>query len=380
MANLRKQFITKIYYKHIHNKDTPVYKNIDKALRYGDDKRELIKHKLAEKYPSFLKPDLDIISMALTSQCNLRCKGCSYGRSFMPKEQLSLEKVKEILDSMSAMDIPFTTLYGGEPLMIKSSKLAKIITYARKVGVYPNLSTNGVMIRPSVMDELYDAGLRQIFIGIYGVGDDYNTYVDRKDVFARLDENITYIRQTYPDVSVSLGWLFMKPTCNLKSLREITEFSQKHDVDFELTLVHYDFPYFNNGEEEELQFYEEDIPQILEVKKELIRLKRKHPKLIRDSLTSLNSIEDWLMKKEKIDIPCYRYDRLWIAANGDVRVCQKSVLLGNLHDNPLDNILDTERHQQSVRDCFDLNCTGCHVEHDRRTIMTQKSLKQYKMV
>ncbi|NEW60659.1 radical SAM protein, partial [Sulfurovum sp. bin170] len=297
MVNLRKEFINKVYFKYIRDGKSPLLQYTDKLLNYSEKKRLDVKHAVAQKYPNIIKADVEIVAMALTSQCNLRCEGCSYGRGFMPKEHLSLDIVKETLDSMKEMGIPYISLYGGDPTMIGSSDLVEIVSYATKLGIYSNLGTNGILLTPKLMDKLYEAGLRRVFIGVYGIGEEYDKYVKQKGAFDKLEQNIAYIREKYPDVAVNLGWLLMKPTCNLQSTEAITQFIQKHSIDIYITLVHYDFPYFNNGEDEELQLFEEDLPQIKEVIEEFIRLKKAYPQIITNSLTALNSIPDWLIKK-----------------------------------------------------------------------------------
>ncbi len=377
MINLRKQFINKIYYKYIDEGKSPLLIYLKNVLEYSERKRLNAKHAIAQKYPNIIKPDVDLVSIALTSQCNLKCQGCSYGREFMPKEHIPLNVVKEVLDNMKEMGVPKIHLYGGEPIMIQSSELEKIISYATKLGIYTTLGTNGVLLTPALMDKLYNAGLRRVSTSIYGVEEEYNTYVNREDVFSQLDQNISYIKKKYPDVVITFAWLLMKPTCNLKSIEEIALFAQKYSTSFVISLVHYDFPYFTNGKDEELQLFEEDLPEIMLVTQGLIRLKKMHPNMINNSLTALNAIPDWLIKKEAIDIPCYRYEDLWIGANGEVRVCQKSAILGNVNETRLSDIMHTKEHTQSARDCFALNCSGCHVDYDNRTTQTPKSRKEY---
>ena len=377
MLNIRKRFINNYYGKYIRHKDSPLFRYLKKSLSYCNQKRLEVKHSIAQVYPSIINADVDLVTVALTSQCNLRCDGCSYGREFMPKEHISLEVVKEILDSMKKMDIPYIVLYGGEPIMINSSDLIKMVEYATKLGIRSVLGTNGVMLTPELMDKLYHAGLGRIRISIYGLNEDYNKYVNKNNVFSQIEKHITYIKQNYPDIMLTLNWLLMKPTCNLESVKEISEFAKKYSTPFTVNLVHYNFPYFTNGEDEALQLYEKDLPQIKIVKEELIRLKREFPKLINASLTALNALDDWLIKKDEINIPCYRYDNIWIGANGETRICQKSAILGNINEKKLDEILYTKEHTQSTRDCFALKCTGCHVSYGKRTLLTPKSRKQY---
>ena len=364
----------------LRNGQSPFLKNTKKILLKAQAQRINFRHAVAQTFPQIIRPNIDIVTIALTSKCNLGCQGCSYGKDFMPLEQLTLQQVKDILDDMKKMGLEHVWFYGGEPITINSSDLMEMVTYATKLGLISTLGTNGTLLTPKVMDELYEVGLRRIAIGLYGIEEDYNSYVQREDAFNKLDKNLTYIKKNYPNISISLGWLLMKPTCNEEAVEELFAFSKKHSIRFSINLVHYDFPYFTNGIKESIQLYEEDLPMIEKIRDKFIAFKKEYPELISSSFVGLNAMSDWLIKKETIDIPCYRYDYLWVAANGEVRVCQKAALLGNVNEKRLIDILNTKEHIQSTRDCFDLQCTGCHVDWDKRTVSTPKSRKQYSLV
>jgi len=357
--------------------NNPFLKKTKQLLLKAQKQRINFRHALAQKIPQIIKPNIEIVTIALTSKCNLGCQGCSYGKDFMPLEYLTLSQVKELLDDMKTMGLDHVWFYGGEPIMINNSDLLEMVAYATKLGLISTLGTNAVLLTPKVMDGLYEAGLRRIAVGLYGVEDDYNAYVQRDTAFSQLDENLAYIKKTYPSISISLGWLLMKPTCTEEAVEELISFSKKHSLRFSINLVHYDFPYFTDGIKDDIQLYEEDLPMIHKVRDKFIAFKKEHPELISSSLTSLNAMSDWLIKKETIDIPCYRYNYLWIAANGEVRVCQKAALLGNVNEKRLIDILNTNEHIQSTRDCFNLKCTGCHVGWEKRTTTTPQSRKKY---
>jgi len=366
-------------FNHIKHGETPFLKKTKRLLLDAQEQKINFKHALAQKFPKIIKPNIEIVTIALTSKCNLGCQGCSYGKDFMPLEYLTLEQVKEILDSMKEMGLEHVWFYGGEPLMINNLDLIEMVSYATKLNLISTLGTNGVMLTPTIMDKLYEAGLGRIATSLYGTDEIYTNYVQRENAFADFGKNLAYIKENYPKVSISAGWLLMKPTCNVEAVKAITDFSKKHELRFSINLVHYDFPYFTSGIKDDIQLYEEDLPQIEEVTKELMEFKKEYPELLSNSLTALNSMSDWLIKKETIDIPCYRYNYLWIAANGEVRVCQKAALLGNINEKSLTGILNTKEHIQSTRDCFALKCTGCHVSWGKRTTSTPLSRKQYSL-
>ena len=366
-------------FNHIRYGETPFLKRTKKLLLNTQEQRINVRHALAQKFPKIIKPNIEIVTIALTSKCNLGCQGCSYGKDFMPLEYLTLKQVKEILDNMKEMGLEHVWFYGGEPLMINNLDLIEMVSYATKLNLISTLGTNGTMLTPKIMDKLYEAGLGRVNIGLYGIEETYTNYVQRENAFSDLDNNLTYIQKNYSKITISLSWLLMKPTCNKEAVKMLTSFAKKHKLRFSVNLVHYDFPYFNNGIKDDIQLYEEDLPKIKEVTKELMAFKREYPELISTSITALNAMSDWLIKKETIDIPCYRYNYLWIAANGEVRVCQKAALLGNINEKSLSNILNTKEHIQSTRDCFALNCTGCHVGWEKRTTSTPKSRRKYSL-
>jgi cyclic pyranopterin phosphate synthase len=293
----------------------------------------------------------------------------------MPEKKLELAVIKRTIDDIKSLDIPRVHFYGGEPLL--HSDVVEMIAYASKNNVTSSLGTNGVMLRKNKVDELYSAGLRHVSIGIYGVGKNYNNYVGRSDRFEQLEENVKYIRHSYPDMWLSFCWLLMKPTCDLNSLHEILNFSKQHAVPFYVTLVHYDFPYFCEGDNGELQFYDEDRDSINILVEELLHLKQQFPSLISNTPQGINSISDWLIKKEKMKIPCHTYGSLWIGPNGVVRVCQKSKDLGNVNDSRLKDVIYTDAHNESAQNCYRLNCSNCHFWYDDRINRHSESRKRY---
>ena len=80
-----------------------------------------------EAFPSLVRPQPESIYLTLTAHCNLRCKGCRYGRDFMPGQQLPLAIVRDVLDDAKELKFELVRLYGGEPLVHKD--IVKIVEY-----------------------------------------------------------------------------------------------------------------------------------------------------------------------------------------------------------------------------------------------------------
>jgi molybdenum cofactor biosynthesis enzyme MoaA len=189
-------------------------------------KRELefLLHTTALLFPSIIEPDPTEIYLTLTANCNLRCLGCRYGRDFMPGSQLSWDIVKGVLDDCKAMNILNIRFYGGEPLL--HPDLSQMVEYATGLGLHSLLTTNGVLLEKQ-FDDLYTAGLRRISVGIYGTEESHEPYVQRRDKYQEIVRGIAYARQRGgKDLILVLGWLLMRPTCNIHSLHEVWESRQ----------------------------------------------------------------------------------------------------------------------------------------------------------
>ncbi len=249
--------------------------------------------------------------------------------------------------------------------------------YAVSLGLKPWLTTNGILLRDKI-DNLYDAGLRSIDVGFYGIGDNYDQYVQRKGQYRRVEESIAYVRNRYgTTIDLSLGWLLMRPTCTLPAIGELWRFAERFSTPIGVNLIHYSLPYFTEGPDKMLQLREEDQHQIQEVVAELIRLKALRPELIKQSLMALRSIPDWFLKGPGMRVPCERYRLLWIGADGTVQMCYVTFKLGNLHTTRLATLLYSNEHRRAARSAFALQCPNCRCSYPKRIEIDARSRINY---
>jgi len=336
---------------------------------------EFLLHTTALLFPSIIEPDPTEIYLTLTANCNLRCLGCRYGRDFMAGSQLSWEIVKGVLDDCRAINLLNIRFYGGEPLL--HPDLPRMVEHASRLGLHSLLTTNGVLLEQK-FDELYAAGLRRISVGIYGTAESYEPYVQRRNKYGEILRGIAHAREHGgKDLILVLGWLLMRPTCNLRSLHEVWELAKEYHAPIGVSLIHYSLPYFTEGPDRELQFREEDRPAIEEVVAEMLRLKKLYPGLIQQSESAIRSIPDWLLLRSKMRIPCDRYKLIWVGADVTVQLCYVTFKLGNLHEKRLVDILFTPEHTQAARDAFQLKCPNCHCSYHKRVELYPVSRLRY---
>lgn len=330
---------------------------------------------VARVLPSVIHPRPYLVMIAVTGYCNLRCQGCRYGRDFMPGTQLSWELVKGVLEDAKAAGIYKIRLYGGEPLL--HPDLAKMVAYCRELGLVPGVTTNAVALS-SRIDELYGAGLRDISIGFYGVGDEYDEYAQRPGRSKKMQNSVAAVRDKYGDqVQMQINWLMRRQTCNLKSLHEAFDFAARYGTSLQIDLVHYSLPYFTEGPDRFLQFRPEDRPAIGAVVAELLRLKAQHPQMIRHTAEAIRSIPDWLLLGPAMKVPCTAREMLWVGPDGTVQLCYVTYRLGNLHERRLGEMLYTAEHTDAARRAFALDCPNCHCSAGDRIMRDAASRRKY---
>ncbi len=108
---------------------------------------------------AFGKTALRTVEIALTYECQCRCKHCSsYGLKDKKKEELSINKIKKLIDDAvkeGAIHILFT---GGETLLAKN-KLILLLKYAKRKACLTSIDTNGLLLDKKYALELKKAGL-----------------------------------------------------------------------------------------------------------------------------------------------------------------------------------------------------------------------------
>ena len=252
----------------------PKFRN---ALLNFDRSVDLVQHEVARVIPQVIRPQPRSLYITVTANCNFACKGCHYGRDFMPGKQLPLDIVLRLLDDAKEAGFSRVRFYGGEPLAHKD--LPRMIEHANRLGLKHWITTNGLLLKKRI-DELYEVGARDISLGYYGGSASvYDAYVQRVGAHKRVEAGVAYTREKYGDeVTLNLGWVLMQPTCSLEAISELWRFAKKYRMPIGVNLIHYSLPYFlQPGEagwdEHKLAFSPEDRPQIEEVVSELIRLR-----------------------------------------------------------------------------------------------------------
>jgi len=135
----------------------------------------------------------DELRFAITRKCNGECRHC-YNQSGKDTDLLSADNFIHILKEVRALNpnLDRITLTGGEPLFEKD-KVLNISRIAHSFGIRVRLVTRGWELNREVCDELNEAGVTRVQIGLdssgdFGYEDDYQITWDTFHSWLRGDK------------------------------------------------------------------------------------------------------------------------------------------------------------------------------------------------
>ena len=94
------------------------------------------------KYKFFGHRTPIVLSIGITSRCNLQCSYCYSAKDNLSAKDVDLEHVTKTIEEFYALGTRVVMLQGGEPLLHKD--IVKIIDYVKSKNMYCSVTTNGV--------------------------------------------------------------------------------------------------------------------------------------------------------------------------------------------------------------------------------------------
>lgn len=334
-----------------------------------------LRHSLAHWVPAVINPRPRQVTIAITADCNLRCRGCRYGRDFMQGERLALQTVLDVLQDARDAGVHKVRFYGGEPLL--HPDLPAMVARAHELDLRPYLTTNGTHLGRKI-DVLFEAGLRLATIGFSGIGTAYDDYTQKQAHFRRLEASLATVREKYGSrFELQLNFVVLRDTCTVDDLHGAWNFARRFDMFFHLDLANYSAPFFVQGFDNDFQLRQEDRPRVEAVACAMLALRQAEPKRFLHSPEFIRSVPDWLLKGPGMRVPCDAYELLWIGADGTLQLCDTALPLGNVRENRLRELLFTDAHRRAARDGFKLNCPNCTCKVETRIQRDAASQRQY---
>ncbi|QYZ78357.1 GTP 3',8-cyclase MoaA [Methanofollis formosanus] len=126
------------------------------------------------------------LRLSITPRCNLDCFYCHAEGEVQPREELSLEEIREILEVGAKFGIRSVKFTGGEPLVRKD-----ILDIVRAVpdGIEASLTTNGTLLE-GLAHDLKAAGLSRVNVSLDTLRPERYREITKKNLLDRVVRGI----------------------------------------------------------------------------------------------------------------------------------------------------------------------------------------------
>ncbi len=115
---------------------------------------------------------LQELDLYVTMSCNLHCRFCSVRAGEFDHLDLSFQRICTLLDEARALGLEEVHFLGGEPAIRKD--LEEMVAYASGLGLHTRIITDGMLLKKARLEQLFEAGLKEIMISVDGLEDTHN--------------------------------------------------------------------------------------------------------------------------------------------------------------------------------------------------------------
>ena len=131
------------------------------------------------------------IDLFITQNCNLACVFCGAWKEKTYLEQ-KLDFIKRAITVAHSNGYKFVTLSGGEPFM--HPNIFEIITFANQIGMWVNITTNGLLITQETLDKLKNLSVN-LRISLHSLNEEKYNEIVRVNAFHRVMETINLLKE-----------------------------------------------------------------------------------------------------------------------------------------------------------------------------------------
>ena len=187
------------------------------ALRYGTGRHPGGGHSASARKP--------ITVWNITRTCNLRCVHCySDSQAMNYPGELTWREMENVIDDLSAYQVPSLLLSGGEPLI--HPRFFDVVEKASAGGLKLTISTNGTLITPEKAALLKQADVAYVGISLDGIGAVHDQFRRKEGAF---DGAVRGFRNCH-DVGQKTGLRLTLTRHNVQNIEQILDFIEHQQI------------------------------------------------------------------------------------------------------------------------------------------------------
>ena len=171
----------------------------------------------------------EVVSLALTYQCQCRCVHCGSVALYKQEEEkeLSYNEITSLIDEIRRLGVNWIDFFGGEPLLVP--QLADYIRHAKEKGLRVRIDTNGLLLDEEMVKNLKKAGIDLVGVSI---DSPFEAVHDRlrgvKGTFKKAIAGIKYCKKH--NVECQLLTYATKENLKNNDLKKIIDLAKSFDI------------------------------------------------------------------------------------------------------------------------------------------------------
>jgi len=284
------------------------------------------------------------IALEITQRCNLRCIHCYLSAGDETPDELSLDEIKSLIDSIKELGGTSLAIGGGEPLL--RDDIYKILDYASSKDLMLSLGTNGILINQETARKLAKYPLK-IQVSLDGARAETNDRIRGAGSYAKTLIGIDNLIEQGLAKDVIISYTAM--SLNLKEIPEIVEFA----IEKNIPVIQFpplspsgrakeNWDVISMSDEQVLWFWRYISKRSQELKGQM------------DLLADCFSIN---IEKSGVPYRCSIGSQLRVDPRGDTYPCQcfhsgEEYILGNIRELDLKSIVHGSKLSQIISSCY----------------------------
>jgi len=313
---------------------------------------------------------LPVLVLMPHSRCNCRCVMCDIWKANAEGRELGPDDLAPHLETLGRLGVRHVALSGGEALM--HSNLFTLCEMLAELGARISLLTTGLLLerhRESIAHHV-----DEVIVSLDGPPEIHDAIRRVPRAWEKLAAGVAALRETAPRVRLSARSVIQR--LNFRHLRATVETARELELD-QLSFLAVDVA--SNAFNRPQPWDQERIAEVAPAAQEVAELEHEIERLVNERAADFRSgfIAESPLKMRRLgryfaalygvgEPPPPRCNSPWVSAvieaDGEVRPCFFHPSYGNLHDKPLEEILNGPqaiafRRRLDVR--RDATCRGC---------------------
>ncbi len=302
------------------------------------------------------------IDIAVSINCNLKCKMCGYREPIENEKELKKEDVFRLLVEARDLGLERIVFSGGEVLMRKD--IFDIVSYARDLNLREiAVVTNGTMVNEENAKKLVESGTTNVSISLEGE-EHINDFIRGEGTYKKAVEAIKMFKKYEEKLVISINVVISK--YNYRNLFEFTKFIYE---DLGIRYITYS-PLNKDMMGSNLEKYHnefvvlpEDVPHInSEIEKIIEYSNSKEEDFVSEAY--MRKIADYFLGERIVPMkPCLiPSESCGIDSAGNVFPCWVEYkCAGNITKEPLKDIIAKDIYKKQCEAALSKKCKGCLV-------------------